>query len=316
MGNSTLSKADYNRRLDILLSHKDFLLQAPGKLSKKQSLGICSQCKQTQGQILPGIKPGNGATYMVCQGFHILCIKCLEYRALTGQKEDPLTSSSSYGENWYRMSILVEDELGRLEKRLVWRNRRTGEVKDAAFQVLPGDGKKPAVESGTELTQEDQICGVTCYAKYNRAESRVEIFPHAPCKLPFLGKTVPMYSRNYSRIPSPGDGYRLAEMQELKYLLHARADPNHINDHGVSPLMSAITGRSEDISASLVTLLLDAKADPNLTNSHGVAPLHVAFSTNRSQACYALLSDGADHTLVVLPIHFLCSCARDDWCYL
>lgn len=66
-----------------------------------------------------------------------------------------------------------------------------------------------------------------------------------------------------------------AQAETIEYLISAGADPNALDDRGVSPLHRAVRTRSLDA----VRALIDGGADPNAANKSGSTPLRLAVHT-------------------------------------
>ena len=79
-------------------------------------------------------------------------------------------------------------------------------------------------------------------------------------------------------------------VETVKRLLDAGADPNIANDYGVTPLILA----SENRSATMVETLLIGGADPNAAMWSGETLLMTAARTGFSEAMQMLLDHGAD----------------------
>jgi ankyrin repeat protein len=88
-------------------------------------------------------------------------------------------------------------------------------------------------------------------------------------------------------VPFEGD----IDLQEMKRLIDAGADPNAQDDNGWTPLHIA----AQESSLDAVRLLLDAGANPNVRNSGGQTPLSPAFHFSCDiRIMDALLDAGAD----------------------
>lgn len=80
------------------------------------------------------------------------------------------------------------------------------------------------------------------------------------------------------------------DVETAALLLRAGADPNAVNDLGVTPLWLACSNGN----VSVATALLEAGADPNLALPSGETPLMTAARTGHPAIVRALLDRGAD----------------------
>ena len=67
----------------------------------------------------------------------------------------------------------------------------------------------------------------------------------------------------------------VAQAETIEFLISIGADPNALDDRGVSPLHRAVRTRSLDA----VRALIDGGADPNMSNKSGSTPLRLAVHT-------------------------------------
>lgn len=67
----------------------------------------------------------------------------------------------------------------------------------------------------------------------------------------------------------------VAQAETIEFLISIGADPNAVDDRGVSPLHRAVRTRSLDA----VRALIEGGADPNMSNQSGSTPLRLAVHT-------------------------------------
>jgi ankyrin repeat protein len=81
-------------------------------------------------------------------------------------------------------------------------------------------------------------------------------------------------------------------LQLVKPILEAGADPNHKSPRRNPPLLSACD--SYKPKTETVKLLLEYGADPNIQDDYGDTPLHVGVKNGHSEIIELLLTNGAD----------------------
>ena len=82
---------------------------------------------------------------------------------------------------------------------------------------------------------------------------------------------------------------RAHNLETLRQLLEAGANPDAQNDGGFTPLMSAVS-----MGPDAVQLLLDYGADPNLDTQNGTTALIIAASFGRTAEGRLLIQNGAE----------------------
>lgn len=83
------------------------------------------------------------------------------------------------------------------------------------------------------------------------------------------------------------------DVDKVRFLLQARADPHFRTSSGYTPLIEAVYGQTPT-RPQVVRLLLDAGAAPNVVTSYGESPLGAALYFSDLETLHILLDAGAD----------------------
>jgi cytohesin len=111
-----------------------------------------------------------------------------------------------------------------------------------------------------------------------------------PEAIPVLAPHVDVNAHNAYGETALDTAARIGDVEAVRLLLEAGADPAVVNKYGDTPLHTAVLHRHADV----VKLFLSRGVDPNIRDRHGETPLHDAALIGDGAVVKTLIDAGAD----------------------